>query len=207
MTLAAGRTHRVVWWGVGAIAVIVAAQVAGHLIDTGVYSLRVNALDSGLDSSIFGIASSLILVAAAAAGVAAGLVSRQRWPGMCGVALAAYAALSLLEVPQTTGGVIVVLPMLAFVLVGLWRASDGQPAPVARPLRIGAGLLVLSFLLHVAVPVGFRHLGIAAGTWPYEIKVALKMASEIAGFGLIAVGFAAIVSEHTPRGAPRVAAA
>jgi hypothetical protein len=207
MNLTADRTHRLVWWGVGAIVVIVAAQITGHLIDTGIYSLRVNALDSGLDSSIFGVVSSLILVAAAAAGVAAGLVSRQRWPGMCGVALAPYAALSLLEVPQTTGGVIVVLPILAFVLIGLWRASDDQPATVARLLRSGAALLVLSFVLHVAVPVGFRRLGVAAGSWPYEIKVALKMASEIAGFGVVAVGFGAIVSEHAARGAPRVAAA
>ena len=60
---------------------------------------------------------------------------------------------------------------------------------------------------HIAVPFAFRRVGIATGSWPYEIKVALKMASEIVGFGLVAVAFAAIVSEHTARGAPRVATA
>jgi hypothetical protein len=201
------QTRRVLAWGVAAIVAIVAAQITTHLIDTGVYGLRIDALDSGLDSSVFGVASSLIVVIAAAAGIAAGLTSRQRWPGICGAALAAYALLSLLEVPQTSDGVLLVLPLLLLLLIGLWLSARDEPAPVGRLLQIAAGLLVLSFVLHIAVPFAFRHLGIATGSWPYEIKVAFKMASEIAGFGLVAVAFAAIVSEHTARGAPSVAAA
>jgi hypothetical protein len=205
MNLRSERTRRTLAWGVAAILAIVAAQIATHLIDTSVYGLRINAIDSGLDSSVFGVASSVIVVIAAVAGIAAGRVSRHRWPGICGAALAVYAVLSLLEVPQTRDGVLLVLPVLLLILVGLWLSAREEPAPVARLLQTGAGVLVLSFVLHVAVPFGFRRVGIATGSWPYEIKVALKMASEIAGFGLVAVAFAAIVSEHTARGAPTVA--
>jgi len=192
---------------VAAIVAIVAIQIAAHLIDKGVYGLRISALDAGLDSSVFGVAGSIIVVLAAVAGIAAGVTSRHRWPAICGVLLAAYAVFSLLEIPQTRDGVLLVLPILLVILIGLLQSARDEPAPVARLLELGAALLVLSFVLHVAVPFVFRHAGIAAGSWPYEIKVALKMASEIAGFGLVAVAFAAIVSEHTARGAPRVATA
>ncbi len=201
------RARGVRVWGVAAILAIVAAQVATHLIDVGAYGLRNRAFDSGLDSSVFGVASSLLVVIAAVAGIAAGLTSRQRWPGICGAALAAYAVLSALEVPQTSGGLLLVLPVLLLILVGLWLSAREGPEPVARLVRIAVGLLVLSFVLHVAVPVGLRHLGIADGSWPYEIKVAVKMASEIAGFGLVAVAFAAIVSDNLAGRAPRIAAA
>jgi len=190
-----------------AIAAIVAVQITTHLIDTGVYGLRINALDSGLDSSVFGVTSSLIVIIAAVAGVAAGRTSRHRWPGVCGAALAAYALLSLLEVPQTRDGVLLILPVLLLILIGLPMSARDEPAPIARLLQIAAGLLVLSFVLHVAVPFMFRHVGIATGSWPYEIKVAIKMATEIAGFGLVAVAFAAIAAERGARGTPRVAAA
>ncbi len=199
-----GRGVRI--WGVAAILAIVAAQVATHLIDVGAYGLRNRAFDSGLDSSVFGVASTLIVVIAAVAGIAAARAGRPRWPGICGAALAAYALLSVLEVPQTRDGLLLVLPVLLLILVGLWLSAREQPAPVVRLLRIGAGLLVLSFVLHVGVPVALRHLGIAAGSWPYEIKVAVKMASEIAGFGLVAVAFAAIVSDDAARRAPRMSA-
>jgi len=207
MNLRSDRTRRTLALGVAAILAIVAVQIATHLIDTGVYGLRITAFDSDLDSSVFGVASSVIVVIAAIAGIAAGRVSRHRWPGICGAALAVYAVLSLLEVPQTRDGVLLVLPVLLLILVGSWLSAREEPAPVARLLHTGAGLLVLSFVLHIAVPFVFRRVGIATGSWPYEIKVALKMASEIAGFGLVAVAFAAIVSEHTARGAPRVATA
>lgn len=198
--------RRVRIWGVAAILAIVAAQVATHLIDVGAYGLRNRAFDSGLDSSVFGVASSLIVVVAAVAGIAAGLMGRQRWPAICGAALAAYALLSALGVPQTRDGLLLVLPVLLLILVGLWLSARVEPAPVARLLRAAVGLLVLSFVLHVAVPVALRHLGIAAGSWPYEIKVAVKMASEIAGFGLVVVAFASIMSDNAAGRAPRIVA-
>jgi hypothetical protein len=199
MSHPSATTNRIVTAGLVVTLVIVAVQITTHLVDTGVYQLRVNALDSGLDSSIFGVVSACALAGAAACGLVAFAVTRRGVYGTLGVALALLLVANATDLRARPHGTLLVAPILVVILVGLVVAAQTAPGRARGALRAAAALLVVSFVLHVLVPVVFRRIGVADGSWPFEVKVAFKLATELAGFMLAGVGLAAVAYDAQRR--------
>jgi hypothetical protein len=193
-------TNRIVTIGVAVTLLVVAVQITTHLVDTGVYHLRVAALDSGLDSSIFGVVSACTLAGAAACALAAYAVTRRVGLGVLGVALAMLLVANATDLRSHPHGTLLLAPILVVILVGLLVASQTAPGRAGAALRAAAALLVVSFVLHVIVPVLFRRIGVADGSWPFEVKVAFKLATELGGFMLAAFGLAAVAYDASRRG-------
>jgi hypothetical protein len=185
-------------WLVAAIAVSL-AQVAAHLVDFGVYDLRIGALDSNSDSSLVAWLTPLGM-ALVLAGVAAGAAQSRLPRAPSAVAGALLAGLILVAVvrrgafgpaPAVVRSTIVLAPLLAVVLLLLLRLGLLLPGDTRRILVSGCVLLVCSYGLQLVA----RRLATTAEwprqTWRYEVAVASKEGAEVAGW--LAVGLACCV--------------
>jgi hypothetical protein len=184
--------------GLALTALVAVVHVTLQLVDFGVYDLRVKALDASTDTTLLGVVPSIALACAALAAVAA--AARLRRPAL--VALAALVCLELavqrLVLHGGSGGLAATLPLVAAILVLLVREAWRLPEPCGRCVLLGCALLVTSFALHVLLPPVLSAIGYGAGTWPYEIKVALKHGFEIAGWLTVATGLAAAARRLDP---------
>jgi hypothetical protein len=171
----------------------VCAQTTAHLIDFGVYGLRLRALDSGLDTSIFAWVADAALGAAGVGAVLIAVTTRRAAPALLAALLFALFVASLGGLRDREPHALLLLaPLVAAILLLLWRESLQAPQRAGRFLRAGAVLLVVSFCLHVLGPSLLTRFGVRPASWPFEIKVALKQGSEIAGWMITATGFAAV---------------
>ena len=170
--------------------VLVTAAIGAHLIDFGVYDLRIRVMNAGLGSSPVAWVSPAALAVALASTI---LLARRR---QVTVALVPVLAIVLVLSTRHLGESlphwqVLLLPPLGLALFLLWREAEALDRLAARTCRTGCVLLVCAFALHVFGAALLRSLGIGVDSWPYQVKVALKEGLEIAGWLLVASGLAA----------------
>jgi hypothetical protein len=163
-----------------------AVESATHLVDFGAYDLRYKLLDSASEWSYSHLLATLAFAVGAAAGVAgvrAGARPRRAWIG-----IAALFALLLTDnvtrvhehVPAWPLFYAPILLALAVSIVTAARRTD-----LAVIAWVGLATLGASLAIHVFGPGFLRLFGWGPQTWAYQIKVALKEGSELAGWVLL----------------------
>jgi hypothetical protein len=172
--------------GISAAGLAFALTLATHLIDFGVYHLRVGALNSGYEWSFSHVAATLAFATGSVVCiVAAAHASEHRlsWAA-AGTLFACLLVDNLLRLHEHVGA----WPAFyAPVFVGLSIAilSVGRGTDVAALLYAGLGLLVCSLGIHIVGPTIVRSLGFEPTGWAYQIKVAVKEGTELAGWVLL----------------------
>jgi hypothetical protein len=178
-------------------AVLAIAATVGHLVDYAAFDFRIRALDTNTHASVFGALSLVALAASfAAAAITAVKEPEQRARG---AALAAVLAILLaLRVVHPEDVVLLALPMIAaaFVLLWSWRTSDAR---ARRVLRAGCLLLAASLVVRRFGFDAVKTLGYGIDTWAYQVRVALKHSSELAGWLLVAIALLASALQSAPQ--------
>lgn len=187
---AADPSRGVALGGIVLVVLVLVAELTTHLVDYGVYQLRVRVMDANLGSSpVAWISPAAVAVALVAAIL---LARRGRVHVLLPAALGVVLVLTTRHVGESLPHwQLLLLPPLGVALFLLWRGADGLDALAARMCRVGCMLLVSAFVLHVFGGPGLHRLGVHDYSWPYQVKVALKEGSEIAGWLLVASGLAA----------------
>jgi hypothetical protein len=173
------------------VSALVTAAIAAHLIDFGVYDLRVRVMNAGLGTSpVAWVSPAAVLVAVGASAVLAR--GSRRWSMRAlPVALAAVLVLASDHLGKSVPyWQILLLPPLGLTLAVLWHVAAKLHPSTGRVLRTGCLLLVIAFGLHVFGATILRHVGVGVDTWVYQVKIALKEGAEISGWLLIAFGLA-----------------
>jgi hypothetical protein len=165
---------------------VLALAVGIQLLDFGVYDLRVAFLNSADEWSYSHVLATVAFVAGAVAGVT-GTRSAGRpawaWRGVAGVfAVLVIDNLSRAHeyIPAWPAVYAPLLGALAVCLVVVARDTDRRPFVLT-----GLALLFASLVIHVAGPAAIRGLGWTPDGWAYQVKVALKEGSELAGWLLL----------------------
>jgi hypothetical protein len=190
--------------GAVVVAVLLASELATHLVDYGVYDLRVRAMDANLGSSPVAWASpTAIAIALVSAWV---LARRGRVSWGLVAALAVVLPLGTRHLGESLPHwQFILLPPLGLTLFLLWREAQRLDPLASGSCRAGCVLLVLAFVLHVFGGAALRGLGVAVLSWPYQVKVSLKEGIEISGWLLVANGLAATaIASRRPRVATRL---
>lgn len=169
-----------------AAALVLAVATATHLVDFGVYDLRVRILDSASEWSYSHLLATVAFASGTLiGGLAAGWAVRRRpaW-ALTGVLFAVLLADNVTRlhehIPHWEAVYGPLLVVLSVALLALSARTDLAGLVVA-----GLGLLVASLVIHVAGPTVVRALGWDATGWAYQVKVAVKEASELAGWTLL----------------------
>jgi hypothetical protein len=189
------NSARVARIGIGFTAVVVAAQVSAHLFDFWALHLRSAVLDSASEHGIFVRLGAVAILACAAATLAHGRSSRLAAPlAILTTWFFADALLGLHEhIPHWQ---VVYAPLLGVIAAGYWRLAAPFARAPRRLVRAALVLLMLSAAIHVLGPPALAALGWGPGAWEYQVKIALKEATEIAGWILLASGVAAAHAAH-----------
>lgn len=192
---------------VGAVAI----QGVLHLGNAVVLDNRVSSFDADHEGNLIAWAgSSAIFAAACSAGVLALVRARDRL--LLGLLAAAVAFLSLDETAALherigQAGVrvlglgdddygriiwpVVLSPLLAGVVLGLWRLAErARPAP-RQAIRAGIALLAVAVAAELAW-AAFPISGGEVGSWPDAVAVSLEEGLELGGWLLVAAGLAAL---------------
>jgi hypothetical protein len=163
-----------------------ALEVATHLVDFRVYDFRIRLLDSGYQWSWSQIAATAAFAAGAGVGCIGAMRAtgrRRAWWAIAGLfgffcidgATRLHAHIGLWP--------LIYAPLLGGLLVAIGIVSwDTDLAPT---VAAGIGLLFGSLAIHVFGHELVRAAGWGIGSWPYEIKVALKEGTELAGWVLL----------------------
>jgi hypothetical protein len=162
---------------------VLAVETAIHLVDFRVFDLRYSLLDSGAEWSY----SHILATAAFAAGAITGLATAARVRRRRGLWAAAGGLFAVLLADNVTRlhthigpWPVIYVPILAglgIVLVALARDTSLEDT-----MLLGLGLLGFSLALHVVGHAAIRAAGWGPTTWGYQIKVAVKEGTELAGW-------------------------
>ncbi len=184
------------------VAVVAALGVAvGHLVDFGIYDLRIASLDSLTHASIAGVLSLGALAIAAIAALASSVFrSAARLDYV--LLAAALCGLLVLRLAQPSHVLVAALPFTAAAFYLLWMLAP--PGSTRRVLREGCVVLALSLALHAVGTWLVSALGYGADSWPYQIKAVLKHSLELAGWVLIAGGLLSLAMESARGRAARL---
>jgi hypothetical protein len=168
------------------------AVMVSHLVNFAADDLGVQLLDANSESSwSHRVIAAILVVGTGVAVIGARRADRQR--NLWGASAAILAFLSFSELTSLHGkiddmswGKLVYAPILLVLCVCLWRLSEGSRFRLI--IRGGLATLVASFAIHVAGPHLVHALGYGYNSWPYQIKVGLKQATELAGWLLLVWG-------------------
>jgi hypothetical protein len=162
-----------------------ALEVTTHLLDFGA-DFRIPLLDSASEWSWSHIVATVAFAAATLAGVA-GARRAGRLRSAWQVLAVLFGFLFLDNVSrlhtQISAWPVIYAPILLVVSGAAWRVARGtREAPV-----VGAGLatLLVSLGVHVLGPQVVHVLGWTSHSWAYQVKVALKEGTELAGWVLV----------------------
>jgi len=193
-----------------AAAAALVLEVAAHLLDFGLDDLRARLFDASQEWSWSHLAATAAFACGAAVSVFAALQRREaqarRWWVLAllfGVLLADNVTRAHEAVPHWP---LIVMPALAGVAVITAMLARGTP--VFRATVVALGLLAASFAIHVLGHALVHGAGWSPATWGYQIKVALKEGTELAGWVLLTpvlVRLALAPSSAPSRRAPEAA--
>jgi hypothetical protein len=204
-TVGDAGTSRFTKLGIHVTVVVVLAGSASQRIDYGFFHQRIGALDPGSDGGVFGVIGDIALVAAAVSAwvvAARGRSARSVAAALAGLLtfLAADKVARLHDhIPHWLAFYLPVLVASFVCLVAVARGLSGRPqfrvdrgagrAVVDRLIGVGLLLLAVSFLLHLLGVRLLLVLGVSDTTGlAYQIKVAAKHGTEVAGWLLTALG-------------------
>jgi hypothetical protein len=196
---AADTTRRVIAAGLLVTAVLVALLAVTQLIDFGVFNLRLRAFDSDYHTSVFGVASILAQVAAAAAIAWRGTrVERHRWAWFTLGAL--VAGLVLVRAWTTFNATALAVPLACVFCLLSWLSwRDGG---AARGVVWGGLILMVTSLLLHKVGLAADSSTASDYTWAYQITTVAKHCCEFAGWTLVATGITAGINGRPPEAVP-----
>jgi hypothetical protein len=179
------ETDRVLVAGVAFALVVLVAQIVAQIIDFAVDDLRIGALNSNLDSSVFGLLSlaAEIAMAGAAAFRAFESEHRGRW-----LVLAALAAALVAVRAAFPGSAVTVAAPVAVVFILVWSLTSNDPERARTIVRVALFLLAFSFVVHLVGLKIVNSLGYDGNSWPYQVKSLLKHGTELAGWTVLATG-------------------
>lgn len=204
----ADQTLRILVWV--AVGTWFATTIA-HVADLVLFGRQVLMFDVESAQSVAAWASSTVLALAAAA---AGLLAIARRPVAWPMVLLAI-ALALLSADDDIGifdqilrhrlpsrpdpDVVIWIvsfgPLMAVTFALLGRMARNAPAPVARTVWCGLGLIVVAVLGELLVTV-VDIPALTVGQWPYELEVTIEEGFELLGVALIAAAlFATLVDD------------
>lgn len=186
-----------------AAAAVVALEMATHLVDFGADDLRIRLLDSSYEWSW----SHLVATAAFAAGAVLGLLGAQRatvhrraWRVTGGLFAFLFADNVTRLHERISAWPVLYAPLLAVLMLSLaivaWDTDQRHIVLVALTLLMG------SLAIHVLGPHVVRALGWGPDGWAYQVKVALKEGSELAGWVLLLPPLARLALRRPPAVAP-----
>jgi hypothetical protein len=181
--------------------VVTLACVAGllvtHFLGLWLWDLRHRLLDAGSGAGLFDWVATLAVLGSA---VAVGMLARHEERRGHFVLLSAILLVlfvdTALDLHHNLGaaGRVLTLPLIAPAFVLLWAHARRAPSEIARFIRIGLVLLVISFVGTEVAELGLSRTGLREGDFLYELKVALKHSTELSGWLLVLTGLAASVA-------------
>jgi len=186
--------------------------MATQLLDFTAWNLRVRAIDASYEWSWSHVASTtciaigtVLCVAGAARTDGGGRGRRRAWRAaavLMAVLLADNVTRLHEHVPHWP---IVYAPIVVGLGVAMAAVAAGRPG--ARLVQGAVGLLCLSLVIHVAGPKAVSALGWSPTSLAFQVKVALKEGTELAGWVLLLSGLSRLVplGVRRPRPAPEPA--
>ena len=184
-----------------------ALVMATQLLDFGAWNLRVRALDASYEWSWSHVASTTCIatgtvLCVAGAARAGGGGRRRAWRAaaiLMAVLLADNVTRLHEHVPHWP---VVYAPLVVGLGVAMAAVAAGRPG--ARLVHAAVALLCLSLVIHVAGPRAVSALGWSPTSLAFQVKVALKEGTELAGWVLLLTGLARLVpvGVRRPRPAP-----
>jgi hypothetical protein len=171
------------------------AVLVTDLVDFGAYHLRYVLLNASSPSSWSHHLTPIVI----GAGAVASLIGACREPRQRALWSGAAAVLVFLFVDEVTSlharvdslsyGKLLYVPALLLIAICTWKVMTRSAH--AATLRIALGLLVVAYGVHVFGPPLIHTLGWGTGSWAFQIKVATKEGTELAGLALALWAFAA----------------
>lgn len=183
-----------------AAAGVLAVETTTHLFDFGVYDLRITFLNSANEHSYSHWLATLAFAAGAVfGGVGAARASSRRaaWWSICGI----FGFLFVDAVFRLHDHIgfwpVLFAPILIGLAIALALVAKGTDQAVV--VYVGLALLFASLGIHVFGPSVVRALGWAPAGWAYQVKIALKEGSELAGWVLLVPALARLASRPASR--------
>jgi hypothetical protein len=178
--------------GVALAAALAAAGISAQLVDFWALHLRFGWLDSSSEHSIFVRIGTFAILGCAVGAFALARRNRSALAASLGLVtgwLFVDGLLGLHErIPHWT---LLYVPLLGATVVGFWRLALPFPPAARRLVRAALLLLVASAAIHRLGPSVLSALGWGPDAWEYQVKIAIKEATEICGWLLLASGLAA----------------
>jgi hypothetical protein len=214
---AAFSAHSIVQTGLRVAVVAAGAQAAIHLANAWLLDERVVNFSADADGHLLAWAGSVpIFAAACAVGIIALAWARQRVElGLLAAALTflsldetasvherlGQAGVELLQLSDEDYGrlvwPIVFFPLLATVLIGLWRLAAATSSVASRRAILAGSLALGAAVAAEILWSGFPLGGGEIGSWPDNLEVAIEEGLELAGWIAIAAGTAAVAIGET----------
>ena len=181
-------------------AAVVAIETTTHLLDFGIYDLRIKLLDSAYEWSY----SHLVATSAFAAGTVCGFLGARAAQSLRGAWWVTCYLFGFLLVDNVTRLHEHLGPwpvLYAPILVGLFiaLAALARGSDLAVVVYAGIALLFVSLGIHVFGPGIVRIVGWSPSGWGYQVKVALKEGTELAGWVLLVPALAQLAQRARMR--------
>jgi len=175
-------------------------ETTTHLLDFGVYDLRITLLNSANEHSY----SHWLATVAFAAGTVFGALGarhagsrRAAWWSTCGIFGFLFVD-TIFRLHDHIGfWPVLYAPLLVGLAIALASVAWGTDQGVV--VYAGLALLFVSLGIHVFGPSIVRALGWSPTGWAYQVKIALKEGSELAGWVLLVPALARLASRPASR--------
>jgi hypothetical protein len=164
-------------------AAALAAEVTTHLVDFGVFALKIDVINSNYEWSYSHVLATLAFAVGAIACASGAVVQPQRRTPMA-VASALFTLLCFDGAARVHEHVPAWPAVYAPILIALALSigAIGKGTDRATVVYAGLALLFSSLVMHVAGHDFVREFGWQPESWAYQIKVALKEGAELAGW-------------------------
>jgi hypothetical protein len=176
--------------GVAAAVCLALAQAAAQLVDFWAFGLRYAVLNGNSSANAFSWVGGAAMLATIVAFTAAALARvHTRATSTLAVLFTFLLVDNRADIHERLPhGKLLFVPLLFVVLALIWRVSTEAPPVSRRLLRAGLVMLAVSLSVHLAGPTILSWAGWTSGDWQYQVKVAIKEATEIAGWILVCFG-------------------
>jgi hypothetical protein len=180
----------VLFAGVSLALVAAVAQATAQLVDYWAFDMRYPALNGNSSAYVFSWLDALLMATTIAAFLVLALGNiHRRTSYALALAFAFFLVDNIANIHQRSpDGKLFLLPLFGTVFALVWRVSADSDPVVRRVLRLGLGMLGLSLAVHLAGPTFLARAGWSEHSWEYQVKIAIKECTELAGWALICAG-------------------
>jgi hypothetical protein len=215
--LAPDPVERLISAGFLLAAIAVAAQTVAHLTNAFFLDYGVWNMDAGVDGNALSWASSVATFSVAVGALLLGLFSRKiAWSLIAmAVVLAFFSVDDVVAIHEKLAfgdfyGVdvsdvtrralwpLLYLPLLAFVVLSLWRLAKRSRDRVRRTIQLGLSLLAVALVAEATATVWWSKDDTARPFYD-DLEIALEEGAELAGWILIATAVLGLVADRLVR--------